>query len=720
MISSGLGRAGFGSVPRASRSLLRPTALSSTSLVRPSAHRQLLVSRSDIIKRLSSSSTPDAVPPKRSFLKRHRFLGGLLWGGFSVVFGISATIAIILAHDALTYRHPHLEKVTPSPLALHPQPGGPKNLPIVSEYVEGDEDDSHKQLKEKERLVIVGGGWAAVSLLSKLDPGKYNVTLVAPNNFYLFTPLLPSATVGTVEPRSLIEPIRKVLSRHRGHYIQGKAVDVELGSLQAPCEGGAQRLLEVQLVSGESNAALAGRSHPEAGTDSDSQSREEVEGRRIYIPYDKLIVAVGSVTSTHGVPGLQNAFHLKEIDDARGIRSRILDNLEIASLPTTSPEERQRLLSFVISGGGPTGVETAAEIYDMLNEDVLDYYPKLLRQQAKVSLIQSRSHILNTYSEKISKYAEEKFARDAVDVIVNARVKEVKENSVVYTVKDAEGAVTEHEIPSGMTLWSTGIAMSPFTKRMTNILPNQSHLKALLVDSHLRVQGTPPGTVYALGDASTVDTRLIDSLYDFVDSCDSDHDGRLTFDEFSLLAGRVGKKFPLASKHFVKLRDLFDNYDLDKDGTLSLNEVAKLFLETQNKMTSLPATAQVASQEGAYLAKKLNKLAKVKAAGKGSSQGEAGNADQSQGESASVDFDDEHYKPFQYQNLGALVFLGGEAAAFDSLPLPEPVRSFAGGLVAMYAWRSFYLSEQVSTRTRLLLLSDYIRRGIWGRDLSRL
>jgi NADH dehydrogenase FAD-containing subunit len=76
--------------------------------------------------------------------------------------------------------------------------------------------------------------------------------------------------------------------------------------------------------------------------------------------YDKLIIACGSVSSTHGVPGLENCFQLKSISDARAIRRRILDNFEAASLPTTTPEERKRLLSFVICGGGPTGVETAA------------------------------------------------------------------------------------------------------------------------------------------------------------------------------------------------------------------------------------------------------------------------------------------------------------------------------------------------------------------------
>lgn len=267
--------------------------------------------------RFASTSSSSAPAPATSFLYRHRIVRWALWGTFSIVFGITATVAIILGHDALTYRHPHLGDVPCSKLALHPEPGGPKKLPIISEFVEeGEEDDFARECKGKEKLVIVGGGWAAVSLLSKLDPGKYNVTLVSPSNFYLFTPLLPSATVGTVEPRSLIEPIRKVLSRHRGHYVQGKAVDVEFEAHEVGPDGKKQRLLEVQIVSGEDRNATAGRSHPDAGGDKEN-IRPEVQGKSVYIPYDKLVVAVGSVTSTHGVPGLENAFHLKEIDVSR-------------------------------------------------------------------------------------------------------------------------------------------------------------------------------------------------------------------------------------------------------------------------------------------------------------------------------------------------------------------------------------------------------------------
>lgn len=83
-----------------------------------------------------------------------------------------------------------------------------------------------------------------------------------------------------------------------------------------------------------------------------------------------------------------------------------MDNLELACLPTTTDEERKRLLSFVVCGGGPTGVEFAAELFDMLNEDLLKSFPKLLRNEISVHLIQSRGHILNTYDEALSQYAE--------------------------------------------------------------------------------------------------------------------------------------------------------------------------------------------------------------------------------------------------------------------------------------------------------------------------
>lgn len=112
------------------------------------------------------------------------------------------------------------------------------------------------------------------------------------------------------------------------------------------------------------------------------------------------------MTNNHGVKGLEHCHFLKDIEDARLIRNQVISNLERSCLPTTSDEERRRLLSFVISGGGPTGVEFAAELFDMLNEDMCKFYPRVLRNEISVHVIQSRSHILNTYDETLSKYAE--------------------------------------------------------------------------------------------------------------------------------------------------------------------------------------------------------------------------------------------------------------------------------------------------------------------------
>ena len=114
----------------------------------------------------------------------------------------------------------------------------------------------------------------------------------------------------------------------------------------------------------------------------------------------------GSVNNPHGVNGLEHCHFLKDITDARLIRNSVIRNLETASLPTTSDEERRRLLSFVVCGGGPTGVEFAAELFDMLNEDLSNYFPRILRNEVSVHVIQSRRHILNTYDETLSKYAE--------------------------------------------------------------------------------------------------------------------------------------------------------------------------------------------------------------------------------------------------------------------------------------------------------------------------
>jgi len=147
---------------------------------------------------------------------------------------------------------------------------------------------------------------------------------------------------------------------------------------------------------------------------------------------------------------------------------------------------------------------------------------------------------------------------------------------------------------------------------------------------------------------------------------------------------------------------VFKQCDKNADDKLSFNELTEALVEIGNKITSLPATAQVASQQGKYLGKKFNFLAKP-------STKEAMLENQ-----IFVDDDAVHCDPFVYQHLGSLAYIGN-AAVFDFNGT-----TFMGGLAAMYAWRSIYWTEQVSLRTRVLLMIDWVVRGLFGRDLSKL
>ncbi|TIC65546.1 putative DNA topoisomerase [Wallemia mellicola] len=627
-------------------------------------------SNKDEIKDVSLASSPNPSDQlwRRFVVKPAKYAA---FAGGSIVFGISAFITIIFAHDAMTYKGSNVDKVHVNPLSLAPQTGGKKNLPITNVFMDDEEDPEAQSISKKPHLVIIGNGWGGIGVLKELEHGDYKVTVISPANHTLFTPLLPSAAVGTVEIRSLVEPLRKLVARLRGHYISGAAADIDMGN----------RLIEVHSK------------RPDGSVD------------QFYVPYDKVVIAVGANTASHGVPGLEHCYQLKTVGDVLRIRRTIMQNLEAAALPTTSQEERKRLLSFVICGGGPTGIEMAAEIFDVLNEEVGKYFPKLLRKEISVHVIQSRDHILNTYSEKISEYAEKKFAKDEIDVILNARVSRVEKDRMMYTLKTDKGEKVEHEIPSGFILWSTGLGMNPFAKRVCEQLPNQFHSKAIIVDSHMRVKGAPQGTVYAIGDNATVDNNLLDALLDLVDDCDKDQDGKIDFEEFEIMSQKLRHRFPLAKAHLQKIRKIFQQYDKDQDNVLDLNELASLFSEISSKIVSLPATAQVASQEGKYLGKKLSKLAAARDRLSGTDMvNEAGDVD-----------DEVVAVPFSYRHLGSLAYIGN-SAVFD---FGSPELSFAGGLISLYLWRSIYWSEQVSNRTRALVMIDWIKRGIWGRDLSK-
>ncbi|KAF2180043.1 hypothetical protein K469DRAFT_293339 [Zopfia rhizophila CBS 207.26] len=625
---------------------------------------QLKKGSSPILRSVSTKP----LPAPRSRLLRFAYRTAAAFGFFIVISG--GLVIAFFAYDASTYKEdPGAEDVPVSELALNPRRGGPKNLPIADHFIDDDDRAENKAAKHKPKLVILGTGWGSVALLKQLNPGDYHVTVVSPSNHFLFTPMLPSATVGTLELRSLIEPVRRIVRGVNGHFLKAMAEDVEFS----------EKLVEVSAVGANG------------------------EKQHFYLPYDKLIIGVGSVTNPHGVKGLEHCHFLKDISDARLIRNSVVRNLENACLPTTTDEERRRLLSFVVCGGGPTGVEFAAELFDMLNEDLAKHFPKILRNEVSVHVIQSRGHILNTYDEALSRYAEQRFAHDQVDVLTNARVKEVQSNKILFSQKEENGKIVTKEIPMGFCLWSTGVSQTDFSKRIAAKLEGQNNKHALETDTHLRLVGAPLGDVYAIGDCSTVQNNVSDHIVTFLRTLawekGKDPEAmHIHYADWRGVAKRVKQRFPQASDHLRRLDKLFEQYDKDKSGTLDFGELRELLLQIDSKLTSLPATAQRAHQQGQYLGRKFNKVAQA-APGMSLNQMDYG------------DLDDAVYKAFEYKHLGSLAYIGN-AAIFDINGL-----NFSGGLLAVYLWRSIYFAQSVSFRTRCLLAMDWSKRALFGRDI---
>ena len=170
----------------------------------------------------------------------------------------------------------------------------------------------------------------------------------------------------------------------------------------------------------------------------------------------------------------------------------------------------------------------------------------------------------------------------------------------------------------------------------------------------------------------------------------------LSFSEWCSVASRVKKRFPQATAHLRRVDRLFEQYDKDKSGTLDFGELRELLLQIDSKLTSLPATAQRAHQQGQYLGRKFSKLAQA-------APGLLIN------EVRDGDLDEAVYKAFDYRHLGSLAYIGN-AAVFDIHGV-----SFSGGLLAVYLWRSIYFAQSVSFRTRILLAMDWTKRALFGR-----
>lgn len=306
------------------------------------------------------------------------------------------------------------------------------------------------------RVVVLGGGFAGVSFvreLERLDPNgdRVDVTLVNRENFMLFTPMLPEVASGNIETRSVARPLRAIFRRAK--FELGEAVSIDI----------------------------------EAHT---TTVRHPLTRECKALEFDELVVALGSATSDFGVRGVaDHTLPLKTIEDASKLHSHVLGTLEVAA-ETRERVERDRLLRFVVVGGGFTGVEAMGELRGFL-KSIARYYPTLDANGIECVLAEGGKSLLPHLPPKFGKHAAASLRRRGVRLHLDDDVDKV----------DADGITMKSgtRFDSRTVVWSAGTVPSPLGKQ-AGLRTNDRG--AIEVGGDFSVKGTPH--VWALGDCAAV------------------------------------------------------------------------------------------------------------------------------------------------------------------------------------------------------------------------
>jgi NADH dehydrogenase FAD-containing subunit len=387
------------------------------------------------------------------------------------------------------------------------------------------------------------------------------VVVVSPRSYFVFTPLLASTAVGTLEFRTALEPVRS--RRSTVELYQGWAEKVDFGTKTLTIE---ENLLGAHPSKNSPNVTS---SLSEAQIRDYNRSANVPRGRMFDVKYDKLVIAVGCYSQTFGTKGVkENALFLKDIADARKIRKRVLECFEQASLPTVSSEKKKELLNFAIVGGGPTGIEFSAELHDLIHDDLSRMYPTLI-PHCKITIYDVAPTILSMFDATLSKYAENHFLRRGIQIQTDHHVTEVRraagsDGALVLNTKE------DGDVGIGMCVWNTGLAMNPFVKE---------GLKARIDYPKNSAKMIGPGK---LKDAEFIPWRAKKDEKTGGMKTDNNLRVKLIGSTSSLSDGQIPKE--------AYMKDVF-----------ALGDCAVI------EGMPLPATAQVANQKALWLGKRMNK-----------------------------------------------------------------------------------------------------------------
>lgn len=296
-----------------------------------------------------------------------------------------------------------------------------------------------------ETIVVIGGGFAGLNLISRLNPNKYQVKLIDRNNFHCFPPLFYQIASSGLDASNICFPFRREFKKRRNvtyHLGHVKNIDVEAKTVTTSYET---------------------------------------------IPYDKLVIAAGTTNNFFGIEGLdKKVFGIKTVAEASYTRDEILDRLERGAI-CKDPKRRRELLSFLVVGGGPAGVEIAGALGEMKRDVLPREYPELSPDDVDITLVEGSDRLLGAMAPECS----EKALQYLKDLMVKVRLEETMTN---YDDKYVEFADGKREYWETL-IWTAGVKGEPMPGFPSDSLLRNGRIK---VDEFNRVEGHED--IYALGD----------------------------------------------------------------------------------------------------------------------------------------------------------------------------------------------------------------------------
>jgi NADH dehydrogenase len=303
------------------------------------------------------------------------------------------------------------------------------------------------------RVVVIGGGFGGMSITRKLLNKPVQLVLIDKKNYHTFQPLLYQVSTSGLEPDSIAFPLRKFLNESNNGYF---------------------RMAEV---------------------DSIDEKQKQIKTNIGELTYDYLVIATGSKTNFFGNKNIENnAVWMKTIPQALNLRSLIFENLEQASI-TENPDDRKSMLTFVIAGAGPTGVELSGAIAELRNHIIKKDYKDFDADEIEIHLLEGADKVLPPMSEDSSKDAHKYLSKMGVNIHLNTMVKDYK-NKVV-TTRNGDSYLTENFI------WSAGVHGAPVEGLKAECLMDKTN--RYKVDKYNQIHGYD--NVFAIGDIAQMSTE---------------------------------------------------------------------------------------------------------------------------------------------------------------------------------------------------------------------